>query len=296
MTRSGRALTISLNETDRAALTQLAQEFGMMWGDKPNISKLIETIAKRELTIAHNNDWDSDRIKALDLAIKALIDTGETAQAQIVAQILLDRSELTIPHRAELLKYTENLLPSWRQKIDELIYQHRPFRLTYRDAADRPLTFTVLYGEVVPIEKRQYLACQCVESEGNNDVPGLEHNWFLRLDRIQDAIVVPMAEKWDNKGLETIPVEFHLTGGLAFGYTKRENDLEVTDLDTDRPTKRVVRQINSTFWFFREILPYGDDCVVVAPDMVVDRFSRKVRSLAAKYSNAKRATKAVAID
>ncbi len=292
MTRPGRALTLSLNETDRAALTQLAQEFGMMWGDKPNISKLIEKIARRELTIAHNNDWDSDRIRAIDLAIKALIDAGETAQAQIVAQILLDRSELTIPHRAELLKYTENLLPSWRQKIDELIYQHRPFRLTYRDAADRPYTFTVLFGKIQVIEKRQYLTCQCVESEGNDDVPGLEHNWFLRLDRIQDAIVVPMAEKWDNKGLETIPVEFHLTGGLAFGYTKRDNDLEVSDLDTvreasplgNRPTKRVVRKINSTFWFFREILPYGDDCVVVSPDAVVDRFSRKVRSLAAKYS------------
>ena len=60
--------------------------------------------------------------------------------------------------------------------------------MTYRDAADRPFTFTVLYGKVVPIEKRQYLTCQCVESEGNNDVPGLEHNWFLRLDRIQNAI------------------------------------------------------------------------------------------------------------
>jgi WYL domain len=286
MTRPGRALTLSLNEADRAALIQLAQEFGMMWGDKPNISKLIETIAKRKLTIAHNNDWDSDKIQALDLAIKALIDAGKTAQAQIVAQILLDRSELTIPHRAELLKYTDSLLPPWRQKIDELIHQHRPFRLTYRDAAERPYTFTVLFGKIVPIEKRQYLTCQCVESEGNNDVPGLEHNWFLRLDRIQEAIVVPMAEKWDNKGLETIPVEFHLTGGLAFAYAKREDDLEVSDLDTDRPTKRVVRKINSTFWFFREILPYGDDCVVVAPDAVVEIFSRKVRSLAAKYDKA----------
>ncbi len=296
MTRPGRALTLSLNEADRAALTQLAQEFGMMWGDKPNISKLIERIARRELTISHNNDWDSHKIKALNMAIKALIDAGETAQAQIVAQILLARSELTIPLRAELTKYTDNPLPSWRQKIDELLHQHRPFRLTYRDAADRPFTFTVLYGKVIPIEKRQYLTCQCIESEGNNDVPGLEHNWFLRLDRIQNAIVVPMAEKWDNKGLETIPVEFHLTGGLAFAYERRKDDLEVTDLDTELPTKRVVRKINSTFWFFREILPYGDDCVVVAPDAVVEIFSRKVRSLAAKYSNAKHATKAVAID
>ncbi len=282
MTRSGRALTLSLNETDRAALTQLAQEFGMMWGDKPNISKLIETIAKRELTIAHNNDWQPSKIQALTIAIKALIDAGKTTEAEIVAQMLLDRSELTIPLRAELIKYLDNPIPPWRQKIDELIYQHRPFRLTYRDAADRPFTFTVLFGEVLPIEKRQYLTCQCVESEGNSDVPGLQHNWFLRLDRIQNAVVVPMAEKWE-KGLESIPVEFHLTGGLAFGYERKEDDLEVTDLETDRPTKRVVRKINSTFWFLREILPYGDDCVVVAPDAVLDRIRQKVWSLAVQY-------------
>jgi WYL domain len=286
MTRPGRALTLSLKEADRAALTQLAQDFGMMWGDKPNISKLIETIARHELTIAHNNDWDSDRIKALDIAIKALIDAGKTAEAQIVVKILLDRSELTIPYRAELLTYLDNPAPPWRQKVEELRHQHRPFRLTYRDAADRAFTFTILYGEIQAIEKRQYLVCQCIESEGNNDVPGLEHNWFLRLDRIQNAIVVPMEEKWDNKGLESILVEFHLTGGLAFAYERKEDDQEVTDLETDRPTKRVVRNINSTFWFFREILPYGDDCVVVAPEAVVNRFSRKVRSLAAKYDKA----------
>ncbi|MCY7335085.1 MAG: WYL domain-containing protein [Chamaesiphon sp.] len=286
MTRPGRALTLSLNEADRAALTQLAQEFGMMWGDKPNISKLIETIARRELTIAHNNDWQPSKIRALTIAIKALIDAGKTTEAEIVAQMLLARSELTIPLRAELIKYLDHPIPPWRQKIDELSYQHRPFRLTYRDAADRPYTFTVLFGKIQAIEKRQYLTCQCVESEGNDDVPGLQHNWFLRLDRIQNAVVVPMAEKWDRNGLAIIPVEFHLTGGLAFAYTKREDDLEVTDLETDRPTKRVIRKIHSTFWFFREILPYGDDCVVVAPDAVVDRFSRKVRSLAAKYEKA----------
>ena len=282
MTRKSSAITLSLREHDKIALTQLAQEFGMMWGDKPNISKLIETIAKRELLIAHNNDWDSDRIQALNIAIKALIDVGKTAEAETVVKILLDRSELTIPHRAELVKYLDRPTPPWRQKIDELIYQHRPFRLTYRDAAERSSTFTVLYGKIISIEKRQYLTCQCVESEGNSDVPGLEHNWFLRLDRIQNAVVVPMAEKW-TKGLESISVEFHLTGGLAFSYERKEDDLEVTDLETDRPTKRVVRKINSTFWFLREILPYGDDCVVVTPNAVVDRMRQKVRSLGARY-------------
>ena len=283
MTRKSSAITLSLKERERESLNRLAQEFGIMWGDKPNISKLVEKIAKRELLVAHNNDWDSQRIQALYTAIKVLIDAGKTDEAQIIARLLLDRSEPNLPLREELIKYTDNTVPPWRRKIEELRHQHRPFRLTYRDAADRPFVFTILYGEIQTIEKRQYLTCQCVESEGNIDVPGLQHNWFLRLDRIQNAIVIPMAEKWDKKGLETILVEFHLTGGLAFGYERRKDDLEVMDLETDRPTKRVVRKISSTFWFLREILPYGDDCVVVAPNAVVDRMRQKVQSLAARY-------------
>jgi hypothetical protein len=283
MTRPRRAITLSLNEIDRVALAQLAQQFGMMWGDKPNISKLIEKIARRELLVTPNNDWDSERIRALQTAIETLVDAGKPDLAGIVAQILLDRSELNIPLRTELTaKYIDSQIPSWRQKIDELIYQHRPFRLTYRDAAERPFTFTVLYGKIRSIEKREYLTCQCVESEGNNDVLGLQHNWFLRLDRIQNAVVVPTSEKWE-KGLESIPVELHLTGGLAFAYGRKENDLEVTDLEIDRPTKRVVRNIDSTFWFLREILPYGADCEVVAPASVRERAKKAVASMLANY-------------
>jgi hypothetical protein len=149
MTRPRRAITLSLNEIDRVALAQLAQQFGMMWGDKPNISKLIEKIARRELLVTPNNDWDSERIRALQTAIETLVDAGKPDLAGIVAQILLDRSELNIPLRTELTaKYIDSQVPSWRQKIDELIYQHRPFRLTYRDAAERPFTFTVLYGKM----------------------------------------------------------------------------------------------------------------------------------------------------
>jgi predicted DNA-binding transcriptional regulator YafY len=96
--------------------------------------------------------------------------------------------------------------------------------------------------------------------------------------------VAPMNEKWE-KGLETILVEFHLTGRLAFAYEQKPLDLEVNDLEVERPTKRVIRQISSTFWFFREIFPYGEDCEIISPAEVRDRFAQKVQRLAEKYGD-----------
>ncbi|GAC1458270.1 MAG: hypothetical protein NVS2B14_06250 [Chamaesiphon sp.] len=62
---------------------------------------------------------------------------------------------------------------------------------------------------------REYLDCWCEETTGNQDLPELVHNWCLRIDRITDASVAPVAEQWYS-GLATIPVEMHLFGGLAF--------------------------------------------------------------------------------
>ena len=69
----------------------------MLWGDRPNISRLMEAIARRELLIDRNNDWSETRIKALQQSIQALIDTGHPDSAQIITQLLLERSELPIP-------------------------------------------------------------------------------------------------------------------------------------------------------------------------------------------------------
>lgn len=65
MSRKGQSITLSISERDKAELENLARELGMMWGDRPNISKLVEAIAQRELLITRNNDWSTDRIEAL---------------------------------------------------------------------------------------------------------------------------------------------------------------------------------------------------------------------------------------
>lgn len=104
-------------------------------------------------------------------------------------------------------------------------------------------------------------------TKDNQDLPELRHNWSLRLDRIIDAAIVPIAGEW-RSCLDTILVEFELMGGLAHAYQQRDSDITVEWISADPHIKRVQRRVNNTFWFIREILPYGKDCVVVSPDDV----------------------------
>ncbi|MDQ2100244.1 MAG: WYL domain-containing protein [Tychonema bourrellyi B0820] len=283
MSRKGQSITLSVSERDKAQLEALAQEFGKTWGDRPNISKLIEAIARRQLTIAPNHDWPQTRIQALDIARQQLLDLGKIDEALAIAELLSSRSELTLPFRAEIEAFLSNPLPVWRQKIDNFIHRNQPFRLSYRDAADRLWSYTVLHARIVPIEKRQYLMCRCEESEGNRDVPGLEHNRTLLLDRIEDAAVMSVDRTW-LPDLERISVEFHLFGRLAFNYRRKQEDEEVSDLEGDPPIRRVTRPIFNTFWFFREIAPYWEDCAIASPDSVRDRFQQKVIALCRLYN------------
>ncbi|MEB3218759.1 MAG: WYL domain-containing protein [Nostocales cyanobacterium 94392] len=282
MSRKGQSITLSLRESDKAELENLALEFGCTWGDRPNISKLVESIARRQLVIAPNNDWTNERIKALETARKALIDLGKTDEAKEIAQLLKSRSELTLPFREEIETFLNNPLPAWRQLLDNLIHRQQPFRLSYQDAKEDLWSYTVLHAQVVAIEKRQYLMCRAEESAGNQDVEGLRHNWTFRLDRIQEAGLVSIDQPWE-KDLERIAVEFHLLGRLAFAYESKAEDIFVSELEGEPPRKRVVRNISNTFWLFREITRYGKDCVIVSPQEVRSRFRENLKSLCQAY-------------
>ncbi|MEM9924458.1 MAG: WYL domain-containing protein [Cyanobacteria bacterium P01_D01_bin.50] len=282
MTRKGKSITLSVSDRDKAELETIALEFGCTWGDRPNISKLVESIARRQLIIAPNNDWTNERIKALETARKALIDLGKTDEAKQIAELLKSRSELTLPFREEIETFLDNPLPAWRQQVDNLINRQQPFRLSYQDAAERLWSYTVLHARVVPIEKRQYLMCRAEESEGNQDVEGLRHNWTLRLDRIQEAAVVSIDKPWE-QDLETIAVEFHLLGRLAFAYERKTEDIFVSELEGELPIRRIVRNISGTFWFFREITRYGKDCVIIKPDELRSQFKQNLKSLCQAY-------------
>ncbi|NJO93418.1 MAG: WYL domain-containing protein [Hydrococcus sp. RM1_1_31] len=284
MSRKSQSITLSISDRDKAALEALAEQFGMSWGENPNISKLVKAIANHKLLLAPNHDWSQERIKVLDIARKALIDLGKISEAREIAQITKERSELTIPFRAEIEHFLNNPQPAWRQQIDNFIHRNQPFRLSYRDAADRFWQYTVLHAQIIQIEKRLYLVCRTEELEGNQEVEGLRHNWSLLLERISEAAVVAIDKPWEDD-LERLRVELHLRGGLAFAYQGKPDDLEISAIEGDPPTRRVARNIFSTFWFFREIAAYWEDCTIISPDSVRNKLREKVSLLYRQYES-----------
>lgn len=282
MTRKGRSITLSLEESDKTQLEAIARELNLMWGDAPNISQLIKAIARRQLTVFPNNNWSRDRINFLNRARTALIDAGQMEAALAIAQLLLERSEPTLPLRQELEQFTQSPTEPWRIQVEQYIRQRQPFQLAYQDAAQRLHSFTVFFATIAIHEKRQYLDCWCQETANNQDILDLQHNWCLRLDRITEAAIAPIQGKW-RSGLDAIEVELRFTGGLAFAYRSKPEDIS-NEWMTDLPqVRRVMRQISSSFWFIREILQYGAACQVASPEPVCDRIRQQVMAMAALY-------------
>ncbi|MGD1804006.1 WYL domain-containing protein [Dapis sp. BLCC M126] len=284
MSRKGKSITLSISERDKTELLTLAQEWGYEWGERGNISGLIEAIARRQLKIAPNNDWSELRIKTLVKIVGILTDGGKSEEAQAIANLLLERSELSIPLRQEVEKFLDNLPPPWRLEIDSYIRRQQPFQLSYQDAASRLWNFTVRYAEINQREEREYLECWCEETEGNLDIPELMHNWSLRLDRLPETAIVPIDREW-LLNLDYIEVEMHLLRGLAFAYQSKSNDVIPPEwLESDKPVRRVVRRVSNTFWFFREVRQYGPDCVVVSPEKLRSRIKEKILETLEHYS------------
>lgn len=283
MTRKGRAITLSLSEQDKIALQTIAIQLGYTWGDNPNISKLVEAIAKHELLIAPNNDWSAELIATLHQAMTCLSDRGDSKNAQIIAELLLKRSELKNPLRREIERFLETIQkPNWRQLLEHFIDQNQPFQLAYQDAAQRIWTFHIQHAEIIYRDRHEYVECWCQETEGNIDLSKLRHNWSLRLDRISDASVSPIQAKW-LPSLDHLTVELNLYNGLAFAYEAKPNDVYSDWIAEKTQVKRILREVSSTFWLFREVLPYGEDCIIVSPTELRERFIAKLKRLGERY-------------
>lgn len=282
MSRKGQSITLSVSDRDKAELEAIALEFGMMWGEDPNISKLIKAIAQRQLIIGKNLDWHDSRIRALHRCIAALTDIGQIEQAEIIANLLLERSELSVPLRKEIEAFLNNSPSSWRLQLDHYILRHQPFQLAYQDASEQVFNFTIRYAKIALHEKRQYLDCWCEETRDNHDVPELKHNWCFRLDRINEAAVTETTGKWLNN-LDQIDVEMHLLNNLAFAYQTKPEDKKVQWIPDKPKVKRVIRKVSNTFWFIREIMQYSSDCIVVSPETVRSQIKGKLINMSQNY-------------
>jgi predicted DNA-binding transcriptional regulator YafY len=283
MSRKGHSITLSVSEQHKAQLEALALELGMTWGDRPNISKLVEAIARREIQIAPKQKWTTDQIKALNHSRQALINLGNITEGIAIAELLLEHGKLTIPIKNELEQFIIKPSQTWRIQIEQYIRRQQPFQLSYQDAAERVFHFHIHYAEITTHEEYQYLDCWCEESLGNLDIPELAHNWSLRLDRITDASTISIAGKWRTQ-LDKINIEMHLLNRLAFAYKPKTNlDIENEWLANSPQTRRVVREITSTFWFVREILRYGKDCKVIAPERVCSMIKQELIDILLLY-------------
>lgn len=264
----------------RPLLEAKAKAYGIIRGDKPNVSGLIEAIALDKIGL--REELTLEQYMALHQAILNLYRFGQVEQGRILTNFLR-QFQLTESMQSELDKLDMSADNEQVQKILKFISSLQPFQLSYSDAAGRIWTYTVRYAQITFREKRNYLECWCEETAGNQDLPELRHNWSLRLDRIVDAAIIPIAGEW-RSCLDSILVEFKLMDGLAHAYQRRDNDITVEWISADPPVKCVQRYINNTFWFIREILPYGKDCIVVSPKSVRSRVSSELMAAVNNYS------------
>ncbi|MFB2921564.1 MULTISPECIES: hypothetical protein [Aerosakkonema] len=47
--------------------------------------------------------------------------------------------------------------------------------------------------------------------------------------------------------------------------------------------RQVVRQVVNPFWLIREVSRYWEDCEIVAPKSLRDRFKKKLQALCRQY-------------
>ena len=277
MPRKKETLTLSIPPGVRGQLDQLAAQFGYYWGKTPSPSALVTAIAKGELSVAGRSAFTESQVQALQQAVKDLVDAGHIDEAKSVITFLLEQVDLTTPLRQALMRQVSLPIEGWRIQLDQFIRDRQPFHLAYGKPNDELIEFTVRYAQIIPYEKRLYLQIWCEETADNRDVPALEHNRTLRLDRIQ--AVVPIGGRW-HSWLDHISVEVHFLKGLVHAYESRQEDIEDQRIDDIR---RVVRRIHNTFWFFREVRRYGADCIVIGPEDVRDRFAQDAIAMARHY-------------
>jgi predicted DNA-binding transcriptional regulator YafY len=252
--------SIVLEEECREPLERLAVALGYLWGDGPNVKALVQAIARGQLSIGNATALANAQILALVAAVNASYARGAWQNALVLAELCEALPGVAQEVKAEVSATVAPLRQQWVGEVFLAIQQQHPFKLAYQDAAGRPIQFSVCGAQFVPHERRTYLDCWCVETEGNQDIHPLQHNWCLRLDRIVNAEIISIKRKW--RPLDTVVVEMQLTGRLAYAYEERSEDVAIKWVGE---AKQVQRRISNSFWFIREVLQYGRDCQVLAP-------------------------------
>ena len=277
MPRKKETLTLSVPPGTKAALDAIARRFNILWGNNPSPSGLVGAIAQGELEVGQPFALSANQVLALRQAIRDLVDAGHLEEAKSVITLLIEKGNLESPMRQDLMQQVSQPMEGWRIQVDRLSDQHQPFHLIYRNSQGQVLEYTVRYAKVLFYEKRHYLQIWCDETEDSQDLPELQHNRCFRLDRIQS--IFPISGEWRGS-FDTIEVQLHLSGWLVRAYEPKPEDISNELIGEVR---QVTRRVVNPFWLIREVFRYGEDCVIVSPEDVRERFKQKLRSLSQQY-------------
>jgi predicted DNA-binding transcriptional regulator YafY len=280
MPRKKEALTLSVPPETKEQLEAIALRLNIKWGKSPSVSGLLVAIAQHRLDVGEPFTLNSTEVAALQQGIRLLIDSGYVEGARSLSQLLISRGNLAAPLRQSLLQQVIQPTAAWRIQAEEYINEKQPFLVLYRNPKGENLAYTVRYAEISFEEKRFYLEIWCEETDDikNPDYPELIHNRCLRFDRIQS--IVPTDGQWRQEGLDYLKVYLHFYRGMVKAYDPRARDISnevVGDI------RQVVRNVSNPFWLMREVSRYWEDCVIVSPDSVRDRFRQKLIALCGQY-------------
>ena len=280
MSRKKEALTLSVPPETKEQLEAIALRLGIFWGKSPSVSGLLVAIAQHRLDVGEPFTLNSTEVAALQQGIRLLIDSGYVEQARSLSQLLVNRGNLEPPLRQSLLQQVIQPTAA-RIQAEEYINEKQPFLLLYRNPKGENLAYTARYAEISFEEKRFYLEIWCEETDDlkNPEYPELIHNRCLRFDRIQS--IVKTDGNWRYEGLDYLKVYLHFHRGMVKAYDPRARDISnevVGDI------RQVVRNVSNPFWLMREVSRYWEDCVIVSPEGVRDRFQQKLIALCRQYN------------
>lgn len=277
MPRKKEALTLSVPAGTKEQLEAIARHLNIFWGRSPSPSGLVVAIAQHKLEVGQSFTLNSNQVKALQQATKALIDSGHVEEARIVLTLLVEQGSLAAPLRQALLQEVSQPTEAWRILIDQQIERQQPFHLIYLNSQGQELEFTARYAEMCFYEKRFYVQIWCDQTgDVENDIPELPklwHNRCLRLDRIQG--VLPISGEWKGQ-LSYVEVKLQFRGGMVNAYEPKLEDIED---ETIGDVRQVVRRVANLFWLIREISHYWDDCIILAPVAIRQHMGQKIKAL-----------------
>ncbi|MGH7999953.1 MAG: helix-turn-helix transcriptional regulator [Brasilonema sp.] len=281
MSRKKETITLSIPSGTKEQLEEIARRLSIFWGKSPSVSGLLVAIAQQEFEVGEPFTLSKTQVAALQQAIGLLKDSGFVEQAQTISSLVLERGKLEPPMRQSLLQQVSQPSEAWRILVDQLRANQQPFHLLYGNHQGEDLSFTVRFAEISFEEKRFYLNIWCDETEDikNPDFPELIHNRCLRLDRIKG--VVPINGQWRHEGLDSLEVHLHFGRGMVKAYESKPDDI---DNEVIGDVRQVVRRVSNPFWLIREVLRYGEDCVVVSPDSVRSLVKEKLKTLCQHYN------------